>query len=181
MVKKLSLEQNEVTKMGKQTKIAEESIVKYQQRINGYENLKKEKDHFEELYVRINAKYEMLEQLLTFNKNIQEPNLLNKVLFNRWKSSRSHYETQIQKTNEILDKLTDCYNKERETNIQLIKNSKEVSQERDRIKAEMETMKKLHKEELEKLQQKITEMEHKDTDDKTEIVQIKDESIEIID
>lgn len=55
MIKKLKTEQCEVTELSKKTKIATDSNEKLQQLSLNYQTLKKEKEHLEELYTKING------------------------------------------------------------------------------------------------------------------------------
>ncbi|XP_072390050.1 uncharacterized protein [Diabrotica undecimpunctata] len=176
MVKMLKSEVGEVNEFHEKTKLAEESLEKYQQLIRSYDKLKKEKDYIQELYIKINVKYEMLEHLLSLNEDIQEPNLVNTIIFDQWTASRSHYSQQIQKTNEIIKKLTDSYTAEKTTNVQLIEKLEELKQENDRLKTYIDTLDKPR--ETKMLGQEIKAIKQTRTEnDDFEAVTIKEEPI----
>lgn len=44
----------------------------------------------------------------------------------QWKLNRFHYETQMKQRNEILDKMTQCFTNEKNTNIKLIKQNEDI-------------------------------------------------------
>ncbi|XP_028129265.1 uncharacterized protein LOC114325398 [Diabrotica virgifera virgifera] len=133
MVKMLKSEVSEVNEFHKEAKLAETSLQKYQQLVRSYDKVKTDKDYIQEQYIKINVKCEMLEHLLNLNEDIREPNLVNNIIFNQWTSSRYHYNQQIQKLNEIINKLTDSYTTEKTTNVQLIERLEELKLENDKL------------------------------------------------
>ncbi|CAG9837079.1 unnamed protein product [Diabrotica balteata] len=169
MVKMLKSEVGEVNEFHEKTKLAEESLEKYQQLIRSYDKLKKEKDYIQELYIKIN------DPTVTFCL-CSLKNIGTKALDAEWTASRSHYRQQIQKTNEIIQKLTDSYTTEKTTNVQLIEKLEELKQENDKLKTYIDTLEK--PKETEKLGQEMKVLKQTETEnDNVEAVRIKEEPI----
>ncbi|KAJ8915600.1 hypothetical protein NQ315_003380 [Exocentrus adspersus] len=128
MYTRLQAEHAEAIDLSKKTQIAAEALEKLRIYVRENEKLKKEKEKFEEMYIKVNAKYEKLEQLLGTNSSVNNPNLLTKIVFNQWKLNTAHCEAQTQQRNEILNKVTEHFTAEKTTNVKLIQENEHIKE-----------------------------------------------------
>nr|XP_023025837.1 BICD family-like cargo adapter 1 [Leptinotarsa decemlineata] len=184
MMAKLKKDHTEIMKLSNQTKFAEELTEKIQHLSRNYEKLKEEKENFEELYIKISAKCEKLQEFMAPRSEIHEPNLITKIIFNHWKTNRARYS---EKMDEILTKITESYNSEKTTNIQLIFRNEELTELLQKanyhiknLDCENERLKESHLIMTEELKTKIEQLEERMRKSGiSEITEIKDEPIEI--
>ncbi|KAG5876460.1 hypothetical protein JTB14_032693 [Gonioctena quinquepunctata] len=187
MMTKLKKEHDETMTLSNQTKVAEISLEKLQHLSKNYEKLKREKENFEELYIKANAKCEKFQELMSSRSEVHDPNLITKIIFSHWRINRASYTQTMEDINKILAKVTESYTSEKTVNIQLICRNEELTEllhdskcEIQNLKCERKSLKEAHGKEVEELKTKIEEFEKKnDISEISEVIEIKNELIEI--
>nr|CAI5831811.1 unnamed protein product [Callosobruchus analis] len=160
---KLKNDHTTVVELAKQSDLAVDAMVGMEQLSRKVEKLSKERDRYQELYVRTNGKLCMLEDSLSQDTDSSDIDTLAKMIFNKWKLSEESYNTQLVQKKDILSKMIETVNNEQSTNEKLIFENEELKKLNDDLKKKIDEINEKKEKALGRKDAIIQELESKIT------------------